>query len=305
MGHHPSGSSHTGVPASQQVARQAEELAKLLRQLPAAPAEWLTHPLIGTLFAWASAVAGRDVALDAIEYLQRHIASWRASEISALHLRNAVARNRRDWFERSNGVRRDADAARRTTYVVVDELAAPAGHEPLPGTHARDDAWTTRVVAFVAAAIGHSLSPAAADVLADAALVAVDLANTLRAHGARDPLAAMRCGGSGGAHNRLATVLAGTVADRVARRSVARMLVGTQANPAAALLLWLATDSTAGRAIPAHVRAAWAADALDFDPATRLSGPRRDSARRAAKARAHDAGSAAPVARDLGLAIAV
>jgi hypothetical protein len=113
--------------------------------------------------------------------------------------------------------------------------------------------------------------------LHDAVTVAIELAAEVADHGATG-IRSMRSDARPRA--RLSCRLIDEFGNRDVARSLARLIVGADGTPIeSALLWWVAHSDVDSAEVPEHVRARWARDLMDADPALATSRTRRRRAR--------------------------
>lgn len=240
---------------------------------------WVRHPSAERLFRWAAATVGPASALAAATYVVAHALEVRRDETTPEMIIARVRRYATRWTtDASPAIRRHELSVERVWDRPESLDSAPlSSPDPL-----------TDLPNWLAAATGLEVSDAAGERLVICASVAVNLAadDDRRGTPATTP--------TGGAlRRRLAQQLDPPLACPVGRRSVARLLLGPTGRPLDGALNRLARQQHPEQ-VPLRVRASWAADALDLDPAM-LGGRTRPIAREAVR-RAVVRATAAPVA---------
>jgi hypothetical protein len=233
---------------------------------------WAAHPSTVGLWRWALGAHGAEVAWEAAEYLLRHGVEVQRGETTATILARRLAGSIREW---RRGV---------STHVTRHELLAGEVYDrlrddPSPLVRAEPDAPI--VSDYVAEAIGRQLPLSTARTLDDCALIAADRCMELRLAGRARPLGDLS--GDGAPAGRLGRWLVAQVPDPTARRSTVRLLVGTYRVPQAAVLYQRARGARPVQ-VPVAIRASWAADALDLDPAAWRANDRKWARRLARRA---------------------
>ena len=231
---------------------------------------WVRHPSAVALYEWAVATAGVESALGAVSYLVKQVAHEGREAIDPVATVRRVRRRAPRWAKESTRASARHEHPVAEIWGLTDQgpnAPEPTAVDPL------DD-----LPAWVECATGQALTASASERLVVAAIVAVDLAasDDFRSTPRSRPI-------GGSLRRRLAAQLDPPLSSAVARRSVARLLLGATGRPGDGVLSHFAAKC-APHDVAVAVRASWAADVLDLDEQL-LVGRARPVARETARRR--------------------
>jgi len=209
-------------------------------------------------------LVGRDAVGAAWEYVERnHEALLEAdAAIAYCRLRDAALHGERSRM------------ASRTTLRTADALDAAAALDPQPAVSPRTAVPPSVIQEWIETLVGCSVTPLAAERLAEAIGIYADSGSGMVANGSCNPMARHRTRASSTQrlnNNPAIRVIFGD--DNFARLATCRLLVGTDRTPGLLAFLGARLRGERSTGPDVTIRAEWAKLLLDLDPATRTEGP--------------------------------